>query len=165
MSVVAAINNSSQLASLQANYQEVRKEFAQLGQDLSAGNLTQAQADFVTLSQAASSQFGSNSPIGKGSRQHRPGAAVGRSDVRPAGVRFSASWTRAPKCSFHERSSSSRACPAAAVARSTRAGAAVRQSDGGSAGIHGAAAKLASDVLLRRGDGADQRRYGNHLEH
>jgi len=63
--VVAAINNSSQLASLQANYQEVRKEFAQLGQDLSAGNLTQAQADFVTLSQAASSQFGSNSPIAK----------------------------------------------------------------------------------------------------
>ena len=62
---VAAISNSSQLASLQTNYQQLRKEFAQLGQDLSGGNLTQAQTDFVTLSQAASSQFGSNSPIAK----------------------------------------------------------------------------------------------------
>ncbi len=62
---LAAVSNSTQLASLQANYQQMRKEFAQLGQDLSAGNLTQAQTDFVTLSQAASSQFGGNSPITK----------------------------------------------------------------------------------------------------
>lgn len=62
---VSAISNSSPLNALQTNYQQLRQEFTQLGQDLSSGNLTQAQTDFVTLSQAASSQFGSNSPIAK----------------------------------------------------------------------------------------------------
>jgi soluble cytochrome b562 len=62
---LTAISNSSQLSTLQTNFQQMRKEFTQLGQDLSAGNLTQAQTDFVTLSQAAGSQFGSNSPITK----------------------------------------------------------------------------------------------------
>jgi soluble cytochrome b562 len=60
---LSAISQSTQLSSLQANFQQIRKEFTQLGQDLSAGNLTQAQTDFVTLSQSALSQFGSNSPI------------------------------------------------------------------------------------------------------
>ncbi len=55
----------SQLASLQRNYQQVRGEFKQLGQDLQAGNLTQAQTDFVTLSQSAASQFSGNSPVAK----------------------------------------------------------------------------------------------------
>ncbi len=62
---LAAISQSTQLSSLQSNFQQLRKEFSQLGQDLSAGNMTQAQTDFVTLSQAASSEFGSNSPISK----------------------------------------------------------------------------------------------------
>ncbi len=62
---LAAISQSTQLSSLQTNFQQIRKEFTQLGQDLSAGNLTQAQTDFVTLSQAALSQFGSNSPVTK----------------------------------------------------------------------------------------------------
>jgi soluble cytochrome b562 len=60
---LSAISGSSQLASLQTNYQQLRNEFTQLGKDLSSGNLTQAQTDFVTLSQAASSQFGSNSTV------------------------------------------------------------------------------------------------------
>jgi len=55
----------SQLASLQRNYQQVQGEFKQLGGDLQAGNLTQAQTDFVTLSQAAASQFSGNSPVAK----------------------------------------------------------------------------------------------------
>jgi len=62
---VSGITNSLQLSSLQSNFQQLRTEFSQLGQDLSAGNLSQAQTDFVTLSQAASSQFGSNSAISK----------------------------------------------------------------------------------------------------
>ncbi len=62
---IAGVSNSSQLSAIQSNYQQLRKQFTQLGQDLSAGNLTQAQTDFVTLSQAASTQFGSNSPISK----------------------------------------------------------------------------------------------------
>jgi len=62
---IAGTTNSMQLSSLQTSFQQLRTDFSQLGQDLSAGNLTQAQTDFVTLSQAASSQFGSNSAISK----------------------------------------------------------------------------------------------------
>jgi outer membrane protein assembly factor BamD (BamD/ComL family) len=36
-------------ASAQANYQDFQKEFQQLGQDLSSGNLSAAQADFQAL--------------------------------------------------------------------------------------------------------------------
>ncbi len=60
---IAGISSSSPLAALQSNFQQLRKQFTQLGQDLSAGDLSKAQTDFVTLSQAAASQFGSNSPI------------------------------------------------------------------------------------------------------
>jgi predicted lipoprotein len=55
----------SQLSNVQRAYQQVRGEFKQLGQDLQTGNLSQAQTDFVTLSQSVASQFGSNSPITK----------------------------------------------------------------------------------------------------
>jgi hypothetical protein len=55
--------SSASLSAIQNNYQQLRTQFNQLGQDLSAGNLSQAQSDFVTLSQAAATQFGSNSPI------------------------------------------------------------------------------------------------------
>jgi hypothetical protein len=66
MSVAGIASSSlSQLANIQRNYQQVRGEFKQLGQDLQAGNLAQAQTDFVTLSQSAASQFGSNSPVAK----------------------------------------------------------------------------------------------------
>jgi hypothetical protein len=47
--------NFSHLANVQSNLQKVQSEFKQLGQDLQAGNLTQAQADFVTLSQSLAS--------------------------------------------------------------------------------------------------------------
>jgi hypothetical protein len=47
--------NSTQLANFQSNFQRVQSEFKQLGQDLQSGNLTQAQADFVTLSQSLAS--------------------------------------------------------------------------------------------------------------
>jgi len=45
----------SQLFNVQRNFQQVQSEFKQLGQDLQAGNLTQAQTDFVTLSQSFAS--------------------------------------------------------------------------------------------------------------
>ena len=47
--------NSAQLANFQSNFQKVQSEFKQLGQDLQSGNLTQAQADFITLSQSLTS--------------------------------------------------------------------------------------------------------------
>jgi hypothetical protein len=47
--------HSAQLANVQRNFQKVQSEFKQLGQDLQAGDLTQAQADFVTLSQSLAS--------------------------------------------------------------------------------------------------------------
>jgi hypothetical protein len=37
--------------SIQCNMQQFKQEFQQLGQDLHAGNLSAAQADFVTLQQ------------------------------------------------------------------------------------------------------------------
>ena len=55
----------SQLSNVQRHYQQVRSEFQQLGQDLQNSNLTQAQTDFVTLSQSVAAQFGSNSPVAK----------------------------------------------------------------------------------------------------
>jgi hypothetical protein len=56
----------SQLSSLQRNYAQVRSEFKQLGQNLQAGSLSQAQTDFVTLSQsAAASQFSGNGAVAK----------------------------------------------------------------------------------------------------
>jgi hypothetical protein len=61
---VAGITSSalSQLANVQRNAHQVRGEFKQLSQDLTAGNLTKAQSDFVTLSQSAAAQFSSSSP-------------------------------------------------------------------------------------------------------
>ena len=47
--------NSAQLTNFQSNFQKVQSEFKQLGQDLQSGNLTQAQADFITLSQSLTS--------------------------------------------------------------------------------------------------------------
>jgi len=64
---VAAITGSAgtQLINVQRNYQQVRSEFKQLGQDLQAGNLAAAQGDFVTLSQAMNSSLSGNSTAGK----------------------------------------------------------------------------------------------------
>src|ERR1039457_5552584 len=56
----------STLGQIQHKYQSVQGEFKQLGQDLSSGNLTKAQTDFVTLSQsAASGQMAANPTVNK----------------------------------------------------------------------------------------------------
>lgn len=49
-----AAQNSQNTQSSQnapSNFQQIKTEFQQLGQDLQSGNLTQAQSDFATLSQ------------------------------------------------------------------------------------------------------------------
>jgi hypothetical protein len=63
MSIAAITAGSSQLCALQNQYQQVRSQFKQLGQDLQGGNLASAQSDFVTLSQAAASQLGGSSAV------------------------------------------------------------------------------------------------------
>ncbi len=64
MSIAAIASSSlSQLQNIQQNYRQVQGKFKELGQDLQAGNLSQAQTDFVTLSQSAAIQYGGNSPI------------------------------------------------------------------------------------------------------
>ena len=47
----------------QAKAQKIQSEFQELGQDLQAGNLSQAQSDFSTLSQNISSPMQSNSAL------------------------------------------------------------------------------------------------------
>ncbi len=62
---VSGISSSSILShswqNLQANAQKIQTEFQQLGQDLQAGNLTQAQSDFSALSQNLPVSLQSNS--------------------------------------------------------------------------------------------------------
>ena len=63
MSVSGVSSSSSLSQSLQtwqAKAQKIQSEFQQLGQDLQAGNLSQAQSDFSTLSKNASSPLQSN---------------------------------------------------------------------------------------------------------
>ena len=62
----------AQLANVQRNYQKVQSEFKQLGQDLQAGNLTQAQADFVTLSQSLASNQQTGAVTSAGSSPASP---------------------------------------------------------------------------------------------
>lgn len=55
VSGVSSVNSLSQnLQTWQARAQKIQSEFQQLGQDLQAGNLTQAQSDFSTLSKNVS---------------------------------------------------------------------------------------------------------------
>ncbi len=67
MSVLGIASTAlSQLGNIQTKFQGVQSEFKTLGQDLQAGNLTQAQTDFVTLSQSVTSQLSRiNSPFAK----------------------------------------------------------------------------------------------------
>ena len=55
----------SQIGNLQNNQQsQIQAEFQQLAQDLTSGNLTQAQTDFATLQQSApTTQANSTSPL------------------------------------------------------------------------------------------------------
>ncbi len=85
---IPAVGSSSQLSAIQSNFQQVRKQFTQLGQDLSAGSLTQAQTDFVTLSQAAAAQLGSNSPVSQA--LHTIGQALQSGNLSAAQQAFAA---------------------------------------------------------------------------
>ncbi len=82
--------NSTQLANVQQNLQKVQNEFKQLGQDLQSGNLTQAQADFVTLSQSLASPpnlvgpTALNNTAGTGSSPANPSTAAGPAAHRSA---------------------------------------------------------------------------------
>ena len=66
MSISGVSSSSSLSQSLQAwqaKAQKIETEFQQLGQDLQAGNLSQAQSDFSTLSQNFSGSVQSNSTL------------------------------------------------------------------------------------------------------
>ena len=64
---VTGISSSSYLSqsvqSWQAKAQKIQSEFQQLGQDLQAGKLSQAQSDFSTMSQNISGPLQSNSAL------------------------------------------------------------------------------------------------------
>lgn len=65
MSISSIAGSIAHLAGIQSQYQQVRGQFKRLGQDLQSGSLTQAQTDFVTLSQSVSSLFSGTSPLGQ----------------------------------------------------------------------------------------------------
>src|SRR5208337_3737296 len=64
---VSGVSSSSSLSqsmqTWQAKAQKIQSEFQQLGQDLQAGKLSQAQSDFSTLSQNMSGPLQSNSAL------------------------------------------------------------------------------------------------------
>jgi hypothetical protein len=64
---VSGVSSSSSLSQTvqtwQAKAQKIQSEFQQLGQDLQAGNLSQAQSDFSTLNQNISTPVQTNSSI------------------------------------------------------------------------------------------------------
>jgi len=61
--VSASSSLSQNLQTWQARSQKIQSEFQQLGQDLQAGNLTQAQSDFSTLNQNISTPVQTNSSL------------------------------------------------------------------------------------------------------
>jgi len=64
VSGVSASNTLSQAwQNWQAQAQKVQSEFQQLGRDLQAGNLSQAQSDFSVLSQNVASRLQSNNSL------------------------------------------------------------------------------------------------------
>ena len=66
MSVSGVSSNTSlqqNLQSMQARAQKIQCEFQQLGQDLQAGNLTQAQSDFSTLNSNISTPMKTDSSL------------------------------------------------------------------------------------------------------
>jgi hypothetical protein len=64
---VSGVSSSSSLSqsvqTWQVKAQKIQSEFQQLGQDLQAGNLTQAQSDFSALNQNISGSVQSNSSL------------------------------------------------------------------------------------------------------
>ncbi len=81
----------AQLVNVQHNYQKVQSEFKQLGQDLQTGNLTQAQADFVTLSQSLASNQQTGAVASAGTSPTTPPTFVGPNAVNQPGQANSAS--------------------------------------------------------------------------
>jgi hypothetical protein len=76
MSVSGVSNNPIHFRnqSVQSNMQQFKREFQQLGEDLHAGNLSAAQADFVTLQQLgpqglSTSTAQSSSPLAQAFKQ------------------------------------------------------------------------------------------------
>lgn len=99
MSVGAIAGSTSQLSSIQNHYQQVRSQFKQLGQDLQSGSLSQAQTDFVTLSQSFASQLGSQSPVGQ--MLSSVGQALQSGNLSAAQQSFS-SFNVAPSAVHHQ---------------------------------------------------------------
>ena len=86
MSITAIAGSSSQLAGIQGQYQQIRSQFKQLGQDLQGGRLTKAQTDFVTLSQSVASRFSGTNPVSANAQPDRSGLAIGEFIGGTAGV-------------------------------------------------------------------------------
>ena len=146
----------SQLASLQRNYQQVRGEFKQLGQDLQAGNLTQAQTDFVTLSQSAASQLSGNSPVAKALNSLGQALQSGNLSAAQQAFAFLAiahgrTLRRASFCPCRSRVGTAKFVLASFESDGT--GFTGRKPDGGAAGILCHAAELATDGIERRDSG------------
>jgi hypothetical protein len=80
----------AQLANVQHNYQKVQSEFKQLGQDLQAGNLTQAQTDFVSLSQSLATNQQTGAVTSAGTSPTTPPTSVGPNAVNQPGQANSA---------------------------------------------------------------------------
>jgi hypothetical protein len=90
--------NSNQLANVQQNLQKVQNEFKRLGQDLQSGNLTQAQADFVTFSQALASP---PNFVGPSALDKQAGAAAGSSPANPPNIVGPTALSQSASASHH----------------------------------------------------------------
>jgi len=88
--------NPTQLANVQRNLQKVQNEFKQLGQDLQSGNLTQAQAGFVTLSQSLASPTNFVGPTALGKQ-----AGTGSSPANPPNIVGPTALTHSASASHH----------------------------------------------------------------
>lgn len=83
------VSNPYQTTGSPANFLQVQQDFQQLGQDLQAGNLSQAQQDYTTLTAALPSdqQQSNNSPIAQAFTQL--GQALQSGDLSTAQQAFS----------------------------------------------------------------------------
>jgi hypothetical protein len=88
--------NSTQLANVQQNLQKVQNEFKLLGQDLQSGNLTQAQADFVTLSQSLTTPANFVGPTALGNQ-----AGANSSAANPPNIVGPTALTHSAPASHH----------------------------------------------------------------
>jgi predicted lipoprotein len=104
----------SQLGNIQSKFQQVQGEFKTLGQDLTAGNLVQAQTDFVTLSQSVTSQLTCSSPIAKA--VNAVGQALQSGNLTAAQQAFASipSTMVGPSAVHHHHGHGSKSSPSAA---------------------------------------------------